>query len=63
MKLLDKTEDRLILTELFKANGQLGAYLLHEKYKLSPGQIYSSVSKLHRLGVAHFDGSTIVLTA
>jgi hypothetical protein len=60
---LDQTEDRLTLAELFRADGGLEAYTLHEKYRLSPGQIFSAMTKLEQLRIAKIDGSRIQLTA
>jgi hypothetical protein len=62
MNRLTQTEDRLTLAELFRSSGSLDPYVLHKQYELSPGQIYSAISKLQQLGIAHFDGSSITLT-
>jgi len=51
---LDQTEDLLLLREIFSADGAVWAYSLHEKYRLSPGQIFSAATKLQSLGLASF---------
>jgi len=51
---LDQTEDLLVLREIFSSGGAASAYSLHQKYRLSPGQIFSAANKLQALGLASF---------
>ncbi len=63
MTKLDETEDRITLAELFKSGGRIDPYLLHERFKLSPGQVLSALDKIISLGIARADGPIIELTA
>jgi hypothetical protein len=59
---LDQTEDRLTLAELFRSGGEIDVYDLHQKYRLSPGQIVSVMSKLAGLGIARAEGTKLALS-
>lgn len=58
MKQNAKTEDKLIVDALCLAD-KVSAYSLHQNFRLSPGQVVLAVSRLEKLGIAHFEGNDI----
>jgi hypothetical protein len=51
---IGQPEDILLLRELFASEQPVATYTLHEKYRLSPGQVFAASSKLVRLGLVEF---------
>lgn len=54
-----KTEERVILKELFFKNSPISLYSLHEKYKLSVIQVFRTVKSLRKKKYICCDGKNI----
>lgn len=57
------SSDREVIKALFQGKGWIDSYLLHERFRLSPGQIIDILDRLIRAGYARLDGTMCCLTA
>lgn len=57
-----QTYERVIFRDLFSMEGGLDIFCFHEKYQLSPGQVYAFVSEYEPKGLVKVESDNISLT-